>query len=317
MKKTYLIYLFLFIQTLHAQEYKESELDIKQDKDSIFGTLLEPTSINKPPLVILLAGSGPTDRNGNSSLSQNNSLRFLADALAQQGIATYRYDKNTVRLLKKGTLKEEEVHFNQLITDAQTVVNFFKNKSAFSKIYIAGHSQGSLIGMIAAQNNVDGFISLSGAGNSIDQVLKKQLLQQAPQLETSITQTLDKLKKGEKDPDFNPMLSSIFRLSIQPYLIDWMHYNPQLELKKLQIPILIINGDKDLQVAVEEARLLQKANPTASLKIIKNMNHILKEIKGDIVANYASYTNPDLPVAPQLIDEMVPFIKIHTAQTKP
>jgi len=105
------------------------------------------------------------------------------------------------------------------------------------------------------------------------------------------------------------MLAGLFRASVQPYMISWLKHNPQEEIKKLQIPILIINGTKDIQIPVQDAELLHKANPKSELVLIENMNHIFKEIKGDETENMGSYTNPDLPVMPQLIEKITTFLK--------
>ena len=117
------------------------------------------------------------------------------------------------------------------------------------------------------------------------------------------------LKKGETFEAKNPMLASLFRESVQPYMISWLQHNPQEEIKKLHIPILIINGTKDIQVPVHDAELLHQANPKSELVLIQNMNHIFKEIKGDEAENMKSYTNPDLPVMPELIEKITTFLK--------
>jgi pimeloyl-ACP methyl ester carboxylesterase len=105
------------------------------------------------------------------------------------------------------------------------------------------------------------------------------------------------------------MLASLFRASVQPYMISWIKYNPQTEIKKLQIPTLLINGNKDIQVSVQDAQLLQQAKPNAQLQIISNMNHIFKEIKGDDEENKASYANPDLPICNELTSKITTFIQ--------
>jgi fermentation-respiration switch protein FrsA (DUF1100 family) len=92
-------------------------------------------------------------------------------------------------------------------------------------------------------------------------------------------------------------------------MISWIKYNPQAEIKKLQIPTLLINGDKDIQVSLADAKLLQQAKPESELKIVANMNHIFKEIKGDEAENKASYTNPDLPVMNELVSAIAVFVQ--------
>ncbi len=309
MKKRILLLSFcLVLLSVKGQNFKETILNIPTAKDSIYGTLLTPKLVAKSSLVILIPGSGPTDRDGNQAALKNNSLKYLAEALAEKGISVYRFDKSILYLMKKEGFKEEAILFTQLIDDAKFVGNFFKNENKHERIIIAGHSQGSLIGMLAAKEIADAYISLAGPGQSIDEVLKEQLLKQVPHLEESITQTLQKLKKGEKDPDFNPMLVSIFRMSIQSYLSDWMQYNPQEEIKNLEIPILIINGTKDIQVGEVEAELLHKANAKSQLVLIENMNHIFKEIKVGLVENQLSYMNPELPIMTELVTVIVAFV---------
>ena len=104
-------------------------------------------------------------------------------------------------------------------------------------------------------------------------------------------------------------INSLFNKNVQPFLISWLKYNPQAEIKKLMIPTLIINGSKNLQVNNLDAKLLNKANLNSELEIIQNMNHILKEIKGDMTENMNSYANPELPIMPELVEIISAFIK--------
>src|SRR5690606_38698563 len=119
---------------------------------------------------------------------------------------------------------------------------------------------------------------------------------------------LTQLKEGKIVKDINPMLQSLFAVQNQPFLIDWISRNPQTEIAKLNIPILIINGTKDLQVGQKEAELLHKANPKSSIKIIEKMNHVFKEIQND-EENIASYNKPELPIQKELAPSIVSFLK--------
>ncbi|HRN45650.1 MAG TPA: alpha/beta hydrolase, partial [Flavobacterium sp.] len=139
--------------------------------------------------------------------------------------------------------------------------------------------------------------------------LVEQIAKQAPYLKEEVQDNLNILKSGKTFELKNPMLASIFRESVQPYMISWIKYNPQIEIAKLQMPVLIVNGTKDLQVAVHDAELLKKAKPEAELVLIENMNHIFKEIKGDDTENIQSYSNPDAPIAPKLTNAITVFIK--------
>jgi len=304
-----LIYLcFLTTSLVWSQKgLTTTEFAIPSEKVTVNGTLLVSDKLIKPKLIIFIPGSGPTDRNGNQGQIQTNATKYLAEALSAYGIASYRYDKSAIALTKKKDFKEEDVTFNDFIDDAKAVVKYFKKDNRFSKIIVAGHSQGSLVAMLVA-NQTDGFISLDGAGRSIDKVLLEQIANQAPFLEKDTKTVLDSLKQGKTVKNVPPMLLSVFRPSVQPFMISWMRYNPQTEIKKVTVPILLINGSKDIQVPVSDAELLHKANPKSTLKIIDKMNHIFKEIKGDVTENRQSYTNPKLPVMSSLVKAVVDFI---------
>jgi len=121
---------------------------------------------------------------------------------------------------------------------------------------------------------------------------------------------IDTLKKGDTIPNVPKTLYSLFRPSVQPYMISWLKYNPQAEIKKLNIPILIIQGSTDIQVSETDAKLLAKAKSSAKKKIIKNMNHVLKDCDTkDKQAQIPIYTNPQLPLNKDFVNEIVKFIK--------
>lgn len=274
------------------------------------GTLYRPIKQSKKTnLVILIAGSGPTDRDGNQKMMINNSLKFLAEAVANNGIAVYSYDKRIFAQMAAGKLDEASLSFDAFIDDAKSVIDYFKNPKKYHTITIAGHSEGALIGMVAANGNADAYISIAGAGRPIDEVLLEQIVKQAPFLKEEVEKDLTTLKSGNTFELKNQMLASLFRASVQPYMISWIKYNPQNEIKKLHIPTLLINGDKDIQVSVNDVQLLHQAKLDAQLKIIPNMNHIFKEIKGNDTENKASYTNPDLPVIRELPSLITTFIE--------
>ena len=307
MKKSIVLLLILFSNSIFSQEKKSANQEIEINT-LIKGTLFSPENVtSKTKLVILIAGSGPTNRSGNQVGMQNNSLKFLAEGLAQNGFAVFSYDKRIFAQMINKTMDEKTLSFEDFINDAKDVVTYFKAQKKYAKIIIAGHSEGSLIGMVAAKDNVDGYVSLAGAGRPIDEVISEQVAKNSPTLKEATATDFAILKEGKTFENKNPMLASLFRESIQPYMISWIKYNPQDEIKKLQIPILIINGTKDIQVPPSDAELLHKANLKSTLKIIDNMNHIFKEIKVD-EDNIKSYSDPKLPVMPELIQLITTFI---------
>jgi pimeloyl-ACP methyl ester carboxylesterase len=313
MKKSLFLLLTLFSTLCHSQtetapkSFNKEEISINP---LIKGSLYSPLKQNKKTnLVILIAGSGPTDRDGNQKGLINNSSKYLSEELVKNDIAVFSYDKRIIAQMLSGTVNEATLSFDDFVNDAKDVFTYFKNQKKYNKIIIAGHSEGSLIGMLAANNNADAFISLAGAGRTIDVVLAEQIEKQAPFLKEEVQKDLEILKSGKTFELKNQMLASLFRASVQPYMISWIKYNPQDEIKKLKIPTLLINGTKDLQVNVADAELLKKVKPDAELVIIDNMNHIFKEIMGDDTENMKSYTNPDLPVSTKLTNTITAFIK--------
>lgn len=311
MKKILFFLPILFVSLGYSQTkteiFKKEEININT---LLKGSLYTPLKKSKEEtLVILIAGSGPTDRNGNQKNLVNNSLKYLCEGLAQNDIAAFSYDKRMFAQISLGTLNEATLSFEDFINDAKAVFTYFKNQKKYNKIIIAGHSEGSLIGMIAANNNADAFISIAGPGRTIDAVVVEQIEKQAPFLKEEVLKNFEILKSGKTFELKNEMLASLFRPSVQPYMISWLRYNPQDEIKKLKIPTLLLNGTNDLQVSVGEAELLKKSKPDAELVIIDAMNHVFKEIKGDTAENMKSYNDPNLPISAQLLNTITRFIK--------
>lgn len=286
---------------------RESDLKINQ---FVYGTLLQPKEATDD-LIIIIPGSGPTDRNGNQQLTRNNALRLLAEKLTASGIATFRYDKRVLTLLKKGALEEEKLRFDFFVEDAVAAVNYFKDRNRYKNIYIVGHSQGSLVGMIAAQQStIAGYISLAGPGQSIDNTIVSQIALQVPELKENALEAFKQLKENGKVKNYSPALASIFRKESQPFMASWMQYTPTEEIKKLQIPVLIINGTNDIQVDTKEAEDLKQAKPDATLVLIKDMNHVLRIIEGtDGLENTKSYNEVKRPISQELTNVIIGFIK--------
>ena len=303
--KLFFVLSFMSI-SMFSQELVFTPKDITINK-FIDGTLLIPNDIEKPNLVIIVADFGPTDRNGNQNLQKNNALKKLAEGLSSKGLAAYRYDKRIVKQIRKGNV-DMSIRFDDFIADAISTINYFKNSDAFNKIYIVGHGQGSLVGMIAAKQGADGFISIAGSGKSIDEVILEQIANTAPMFTEDAKRVFSIMKKGKVTSDFPQALTSIFDLEVQPFMTSWMAYNPQEEISGLEIPILIANGTKDLQVSEDEASFLHSANSNSTLKIIEKMNHILVPIDGDTLENSKSYNESQRKISEELIKVIVSFI---------
>jgi pimeloyl-ACP methyl ester carboxylesterase len=288
----------------------ESEILLKTPTGTLSGTLLIPGEISKYPVALIIAGSGPTDRDGNNTSMKNNSLKLLATSLAEHQIASLRYDKRGIGASREAAISEADLRFEDFIEDARDWIGLLKKDKRFSEVIVIGHSEGSLIGMVSCGSNddVDKYISIAGAGQSADQILKTQLSTQPQGIQDLSFPILDSLKVGKTVSTVNPMLYSLFRPSVQPYMISWFQYDPQVEIQHLTIPVLIVQGTKDLQVGVTDAEQLHAASNSAELLLINNMNHLFRIVSGDMQENLATYNNPDRPISDQLVQHVVDFI---------
>lgn len=305
--KVLIILLLSSITRMASQEKVFTSEDISIN-DFIDGTLLIPNDIEKPSLAILIGDSGPTDRNGNQNFQKNNIIKKLAESLSSNGIATYRYDKRIVKQIRKGRV-EKNISFDDFIEDAISIVNYFTEKSNYNHIYIIGHGQGSLVGMQASKELVSGFISISGSGKAIDEVILDQVKKTVPGLTKESEAAFQILKEGKTTTNYPPALESIFSLENQAFMSSWMQYHPQEIIAELSIPVLIINGTKDLQVPVEETKRLKDVSQNGSIFIIENMNHVLFQILGDDLENSKSYNEAFRQLSPELIPSILEFLK--------
>jgi len=319
MKK--LIFSILFLSALYwnaplvAQSdsnWVETKTTLDTKTGEIYGTLCVPKGFKKGPVALLVAGSGPTDRDCNSSLGlKSDAFKILAHKLADNGIATVRYDKRGVgeshAAMKSG---EADLRFDDYINDAADWINKLKADKQFSKVIVIGNSEGSLIGMIAAKRaNADEYVSIAGVGEGIDKTLKRQLQDMPQQGRDTAYKILDSLKVGKTVSHIDPTLYSLFRPSVQPYMISWIKYDPAVEISKLTIPVLILQGTNDIQVTVDDAKKLSAGDKNAKLVLLENMNHIFRVVEGtDRKANIATYNMPELPIDPKLVTAITGFI---------
>lgn len=309
-----LILALLITHAVNASIYNdtvsvEKSIILHTVKGLIFGTLTTPATFTQGPVALIIAGSGPVDRDGNIPGIKINSYKLLSDELLKKGIATLRYDKRGVgtsiaAILGKG---EEELRFDDYIDDAKGWVKLLKEDKRFSKVVVIGHSEGSLIGM-PASTLADKYISLAGAGQSVDKVLRVQINQKPKSFSDLALPILDSLVMGKTVVKVDPMVNVLFRPSVQPYMISWIKYDPQNEISKIKIPVLILQGTNDLNLSVDNAKMLSSANPNASLVFIENMNHNLRIVGNDMQANMKTYSETTLPISDQLVKSITDFI---------
>lgn len=292
----------------------ETILDTAGPQGPLKGTLLTPNS--KPTAVVLIVpGSGPTDRDGNNPLGVNASpYRLLAEGLAAKGFATLRIDKRGMFASALAVEDANAVTITDYVDDIRSWVKVLKRHMHTSCIWILGHSEGGLVALASAQEEgVCGVVLIATPGRPMGEVLRKQL-HANPENEMILEQALPIINALEHRrrvdiTDIPPALQNLFNPAVQGFLINAFSYDPGHLISTIFKPVLLLQGQRDLQVNETDARLLQAANPRASLVILPNMNHILKEITSDDrLVNIASYAEPTRPLAPGLIDSIAHFL---------
>ncbi|MDP9527330.1 alpha/beta fold hydrolase [Pseudomonas protegens] len=282
----------------------------------LYGSLLLPKSEQPVPVVLIISGSGPTDRDGNNpDGGRNDSLKRLAWILAKHNIASVRYDKRGVAASLAATPDERNLTLDAYVADAVAWGKQLKADPRLGQLIVLGHSEGALIASLAAPRlDAAGVISISGTARPVDQVLRQQLSYRLPPaLMVRSNELLDSLKAGQVDTDVPPALQVIFRPSVQPYLITLFREDPAAAFARLKMPALIIQGSNDIQVSVDDARVLKAAKPDAQLTLIDGMNHVMRIVPNDLKRQLASYKDPQLPLAAELGRSIISFIDgLHT-----
>lgn len=303
--------IILFITSISAAQSEIISEDFLLMNDSIQlpGTLTYNKELKQQPLIIFVQGSGNPDRNGNQpAFGVNiNYIKLLRDKLNKNGFAFYSYDKRNVTPSNIKHILKSFV-FKDLADDAKKAIENFESDERFNQIIIIGHSQGSLVAMLAANENVDKYISLAGLSESVDKAITRQVTGQSKVLGEVTARHFKELSETGKIKEVNPQLLSIFAKPNLPFFKSYLKYDPKEEINKLNMPCLIINGTKDIQVEIEDAKKLHKAKPEAQLSIIENMNHVLKIITKD-EDNLKSYSSPDFPLSEELVNVITEFIK--------
>lgn len=291
----------------------ETEVTIDGGKAPLHGTLLTAEKPSVKAAALIIPGSGPTDRNGNSPLGVNaGTLKQLADALAAQGISSLRFDKRGIAASAPAMVSESELTFGIGVDDVVQWTRFLQARPGVSCVVLVGHSEGALIATLAAKRvNVCGIVSLAGPGRSGADVLRAQLTA-APMpndLRQKALGSIDQLLRGETVTDVPTSLQSLFRPSAQPYMRSWLPIEPARELEQVRVPVLIIQGKNDIQIGAEDASLLAKARPDATLLLLDGVNHVLKASPAERNANIATYADASLPLDPRVSEAVVSFIR--------
>ena len=287
-------------------------IELDTGSGTLYGSLVLPKSDKPVPVVLILSGSGPTDRDGNNPIGgRNDVLKKLAWRLAQSNIASVRFDKRGIAQSQPATPDERQLSVDKYVDDAVAWGEKLKADPRFGKVFVLGHSEGALIASLAAPRmGAAGVISIAGTGRPVGALLREQLQRNhlpPAQLKRSF-ELISSLEAGRTDDNVPKDLEAVFRPSVQPYLISLLHYNPATAFAALKMPALIIQGTHDIQVDVKDAHLLKTAKPDAVLTLINGMNHVMRIVPMDMKRQVQSYNDPNQRLAGELGDRTVRFI---------
>lgn len=303
-----IIHLAMYLAYGQGQIISE-ELVFYNNSIRLPGTLSYSSEKKKQPLVIFIQGSGNPDRNGNQLAHsvKANYLKQLRDSLNSKQIAFYSYDKHNVTQ-SNIPLFVDDLKFEMLVTNALVGINNFKNHSRFNQTALIGHSQGSLVGMLAYNEVIDKYVSLAGNGEAVDETIVRQISHQNEQFGLIAKSHFKELKETRTIEQVNPMLASIIAPSNFNFIKSYITYDPALEIQRVTCPILILNSDKDIQVELSDAEKMHNGNSKSNLIVIKNMNHVLKTTEKDS-DNLSSYNQDNFPLSSELVSRLVKFIE--------
>ncbi|MBA5708276.1 alpha/beta hydrolase [Pseudomonas fulva] len=287
-------------------------IDLDTGQGVLHGSLLLPQQDTPPPVVLIIAGSGPTDRDGNNPAGGRvDNLKRLALLLANANIASVRYDKRGVAASQPATPDERDLSVERYVADVVAWGHKLKADPRFGSLILIGHSEGALIASLAAeQAGASAVISLAGSGRPMAEVVREQLAERLPPAQLARgSALLDRLEAGQTSLDVPAPLRQVFRPSVQPYLITLFRQDPAAAFARLPMPALIVQGRNDVQVDVADAQKLKDAKPDAHLVLIEGMNHMLRISPKDMSEQRESYQNPQLPLARELGEQIVTFIR--------
>lgn len=296
----------------------ETRLSIDGPSGALQGTLAAPEGGPKAPVAIIIPGSGPTDRDGNNPLGVTAGMyRLLAEALAAKGVSTIRIDKRGMFGSSAAAADADNVRMTDYAADVRAWGQEAQKRTSARCAWLIGHSEGSLVALITAQQPeaICGLILVAGAGRKMGDILREQL-KANPANAPLLAQALAALTEFEAGRQvdvsgMHPALAALFRPSVQGFLIDQMSYDPAALLARYAGPVLVLQGTTDLQVSMQDAQRLAGARPGVTMVALEGVNHVLKIAPADPAANFGTYGNSALPIAPSLVEAIMVFLAQH------
>ena len=308
----------LFMLSVVTVSAQQREVVVECEWGKISATIDMPEA-GSDTAVLIVAGSGPTDRNGNSAAGLNTfCYKMLSEALTEGGYAVMRYDKRAIGLSPIPAEDVPNLVLEDYIDDARTCVEYLRN-DGYERVVVAGHSEGGLIALaLAAEEEccLDGVVLLCAPGYNTAEILNYQLSQQLVPaymgLMVKSTTIINSLKAGNRVAieDIPNELLGLFHPTVQPFIISNMQYEPTELAAKCRVPMLIVSGGRDIQVSMSNGNRIQGANPAAEHRIFENMTHVLKDADtSDRVAQVMGiYSNANLAITEALAPTIIEFL---------
>jgi pimeloyl-ACP methyl ester carboxylesterase len=281
---------------------------------AIDAVLTIPPDVERPPVVLLIAGSGSTDHDGNGPQIKPATLKKLSEQLVARKIATLRYDKRGAGGWKPEFGRPEDFRFKDYVDDATALVNYLRSSGKFSRVVLAGHSEGGLVAILTARRvPVDRLVLLATAARKQGDLLKAQLEKQqlAPDVQQPIVKAIDAIMAGQIVDPLPPGLA--IPPSMQPGIASAFTEDPIDPLKLIDQPTLIVGGGRDRQVARLDFIALSTASPLAKTLWVPQMNHVLNDV-GDDADDLAAYNQPARALDTALVDAVADFVLANDAR---
>ena len=291
------------------------EIEAPGPSGALKATLTDPGRRGEP-VILIVPGSGPTDRDGNNRLGvAASTYRLLAEALAREGIASVRIDKRGMFGSAAAIADANAVTIDDYAQDVHNWARVITRQTGARCVWVLGHSEGGLVALQAAQrpDGICGLILVATPGRPMGDILKAQLRANpanAPLLPDA-DRAIDTLAGGARvDPATLPApLRPLFPAVVQGFLVSAFALDPARLIKSVRLPVLIMQGTRDLQVAPADAQRLAAAKPEAKVIELTDVNHVLKLVASpERAANVASYAAPDVPLASAVAPAIAAFV---------
>jgi pimeloyl-ACP methyl ester carboxylesterase len=305
-----------------AADPVETEIAAPGPKGPLKGLMVSPGK-SDAPIVLIVPGSGPVDRDGNSLHGFNtDTYKLLAQGLAERGIASVRVDKRGMRSSAAAIPNANDVTIADYATDVHSWAATILKQTGGKCVWVLGHSEGGLVGMAAAKDNppdICGLLLVATPGRPFSDLITDQLRSNpanAPIQEAAV-HDIDEFAAGRRVDVSSapPEIATMFPAAVQGFLIDLFSYDPPKLLALYKGPVLILQGEHDIQVSVNDARLLSAADASAKLVLLPDVNHVLKTVTSDNRNyNLKTYFDPKLPIAPAVVETIAEFIAASKSQ---